>query len=79
MGSSPGADTASNESSHRDITRLSNTNQCGETWDDVLAALTQKRNVAKSTEQARGSQHRDVGFQALDPFEHQVVSEQEKV
>ena len=79
MGSSPGADPASNESRHRDITSLSNTNEWCEAWDDVLASLNQKRNVSKSTEQAPGRQRSYVGRQALDPVDHQVVSEQEQV
>ena len=36
MGSSSSSDPPSNESPHRHITRLPNTNECGETWDDVL-------------------------------------------
>ena len=76
MGSSAGADPASNESPHRHITRLPNTNECGETWDDVLSSLTQYSNVSKSTEQAAGSQQSDVGRQALHPVDHQVVIEQ---
>ena len=74
--SSPGADPASNESPHRHITRLPNTNSCGETWDDVLASLNQYSNVAKSTEQAPASQQSDVGRQSMD---HQMVTEQNQV
>ena len=81
MGSSAGGDTASNESPHRNITRLPNTNECGETWDDVLSSLNQYSNVSKSMEQAPGSPQTDVSQQSLDSVGHprdseKVVSEQ---
>ena len=65
MGSSPGAEPASNESPHRHITRLANTNECGEMWNDVLSSLNQYSNVSKSTDQGSGCQQSDVGRQAL--------------
>ena len=47
MGSTPAADVATNESRHPLLTRLPNTNACGETWDGVLSSLTQYSNVSK--------------------------------
>ena len=79
MGTSPGTDPASNESLHRDITRLPNTNECGEAWDDVIAWWNQDSNVSKWTEEATCSQQSVVGRQALDPVDNQVVNEQEQV
>ena len=79
MGSSSGAYPASHETPHRDITRLPNTNESGETWVDVLASLNQYSNVTKIMEQTPGSQQSDVGRQALDVVDQRVVSEQEQV
>ena len=76
MWTSSAADPASKESPPRHMTRLPNTNECGETWDDVFSSLTQFSNISKSMEEAAGSQQSDVGRERFDPLDHHVVSQQ---
>ena len=76
MGSPPGSQPATNESPPPLITRLPNTNACGETWDDVLSSLNQYSNVTKSVEQVACSQQSDVAHESSDPVGQPVVRDQ---
>ena len=64
-----------NESSHPNISRGPNTNECRETWDDVLAFLTQNSNGIKTTKQAACSHQLVVAQQSFETVDQQVVRE----
>ena len=66
MGSAPGSQVTTTESSHPLLSRRPNTNECGDTWEDVLAFLTNISNEIKSTKQAAGTQQAEFGHQSLD-------------
>ena len=75
-GSEPDHQPATNESGHPNINRQPNTNECGETWEDVLAFFDKNSNGMKRTKQAVGSHESDNAQQSLDPVGQQVVREQ---
>ena len=74
----PGSDTTTSESAHRNSTRRPNTNECVETWDDVLAFLIENSNLRKRQEQAVVNEQSEVGQESLDPADRQVVSEKKE-
>ena len=64
------------ESEHPNRTRLPITNQCGETWEDILAFLKMFSNRTNSMKQETDSRRSDIAEQSLDPVAQQVVREQ---
>ena len=70
-----GADPATSESAQSNITRCPNTNENGETWDDVLAFIKENSDAPKRKKQAFGNHQSEAGQQSSDPIGHQVLSE----
>ena len=76
MRAQAGSQPATNEYGDPNITPHPNTNEYGETREDIITSLKMTTIVTKSTEQAAGSHQSDVGHQSLDHVGHHVVREQ---
>ena len=75
IGTQPGSDPATTESTQRNITLHPNPNERAQAREDLFAFFNKNCFVPKRTKESAGSPQPDVGQQSLDPVGHPVDSE----
>ena len=79
IGTQPGSDPATTESTQRNITLHPNPNERAQAREDLFAFFNKNCFVPKSTKESTGSPQPDVVQQSMNPIDRQVVTDQKQV